>query len=118
MTLNSNQLSFNQLNFKQLNIDEQRIYTALQSVIDPEIGENLIDLGLIYGIKIRNNIAKVTFSMTSQACPMSEMVIENIHDAVSQALTNNNELELDLVWEPAWEPAMMSEQAKQRLGWG
>jgi len=117
MTLNSNQIIFNQLNFKHLNVDEQRIYTALQSVIDPEIGENLIDLGLIYGIKIQNNIAKVTFSMTSQACPMSEMVIENIHDAVSQALTNNNELELDLAWEPAWEPAMMSEQAKQRLGW-
>jgi len=115
MTLNFNQLS---LGFNQLNMDEQRIYTALQSVVDPEIGENLIDLGLMYGIQIQNNIAKVTFSMTSQACPMSEMVIESIHDAVNQTLVDNTELELDLVWEPAWEPAMMSEQAKQRLGWG
>ncbi|TFW71634.1 hydroxylase [Methylotenera oryzisoli] len=116
MTLN--QLSFNQLNLNQLNKDEQRIYTALQSVIDPEIGENLIDLGLIYGIRIQNNIAKVTFSMTSHACPMSEIVIESIHDSVSKTLTDHIELELDLVWEPPWEPAMMSEQAKQRLGWG
>lgn len=106
------------LTFNQLNKDEQRIYTALQSVIDPEVGENLIDLGLIYGIQILNNIAKVTFSMTSQACPMSEMVIENIHDTVSKVLADNTALELDLVWEPEWEPTMMSEQAKQRLGWG
>ena len=106
------------LTFNQLNKDEQRIYTALQSVIDPEVGENLIDLGLIYGIQIQNNIAKVTFSMTSQACPMSEMVIENIHDTVSKVLADNTALELDLVWEPEWEPTMMSEQAKQRLGWG
>jgi len=112
MPLNSNQLSFT-----QLNIDEQRIYSALQSVIDPEIGENLIELGLIYGIQIQDNIAKVTFTMTSQACPMSEMVIENIHDAVNQTLADNMVLELDLVWEPAWEPDMMSAQAKQRLGW-
>lgn len=106
------------LTFNQLNKDEQRIYTALQSVTDPEVGENLIDLGLIYGIQIQNNIAKVTFSMTSQACPMSEMVIENIHDTVSKVLADNTALELDLVWEPEWEPTMMSEQAKQRLGWG
>ena len=106
------------LTFNQLNKDEQRIYTALQSVIDPEVGENLIDLGLIYCIQIQNNIAKVTFSMTSQACPMSEMVIENIHDTVSKVLADNTALELDLVWEPEWEPTMMSEQAKQRLGWG
>ncbi|ACT47967.1 metal-sulfur cluster assembly factor [Methylotenera mobilis] len=112
MTLNANQL-----NFSQLNIDEQRIYSALQLVIDPEIGENLIDLGLIYGIQIQDNIAKVTFTMTSQACPMSEMVIENIHDAVNQTLADNMVLELDLVWEPAWEPELMSAQAKQRLGW-
>ena len=112
MNLNANQLSFT-----QLNIDEQRIYSALQSVIDPEIGENLIDLGLIYGIQIQDNIAKVTFTMTSQACPMSEMVIENIHEAVNQTLADNMVLELDLVWEPAWEPELMSAQAKQRLGW-
>jgi len=106
------------LAFNQLSTDEQRIYAALQSVIDPEVGENLIDLGLIYGIQTKNNIAKVTFSMTSYACPMSEMVIENIHDTVSNVLADNTTLELDLVWEPAWEPTMMSEQAKQRLGWG
>ena len=105
------------LTFNQLNADEQRIFTALQSVIDPEIGENLIDLGLVYGIHIHDHIATVTFTMTSYACPMSEMVIESIHDAVSKALSNGVELHLDLVWEPSWEPSMMCAEAKQRLGW-
>jgi len=103
--------------FNQLNADEQRIYTALQSVIDPEIGENLIDLGLIYGIHIHDHIATVTFTMTSYACPMSEMVIESIEEAVSKTLSKNMELDLHLIWEPAWDPLMMCAEAKQRLGW-
>jgi len=103
--------------FNQLNADEQRIYTALQSVIDPEIGVNLIELGLVYGIHIHDSIATVTFTMTSYACPMSEMVIDSIEDAVNKSLSDGMELDLHLVWEPAWETSMMCEQAKQRLGW-
>lgn len=103
--------------FSQLSQEAQRIYNALQTVIDPEIGENLIDLGLIYGIEVSNGIAHITFTMTSYACPMSEMVIENIHDTVSKVLHDGEELDLDLVWEPAWEPSMMCAEAKQRLGW-
>lgn len=103
--------------FDQLTTEEQRIYKALQSVIDPEIGENLIDLGLIYGIRIDDNTARVTFSMTSYACPMSEMVIEDIHDTLRKTLADNTEIDLDLVWEPAWEPSMIEPEARKRLGW-
>lgn len=103
--------------FDQLTTEEQRIYQALQSVIDPEIGENLIDLGLIYGISIDDNIARVTFTMTSYACPMSEMVIEDIHDTLRKTLADNIEIDLDLVWEPAWEPSMIEPEARKRLGW-
>lgn len=103
--------------FSQLSTDAQRIYHALQTVIDPEIGENLIDLGLIYDIAVNSGVVRVTFTMTSYACPMSEMVIENIHDTVSKVLNAGEELELDLVWEPAWEPSMMNAEAKRRLGW-
>jgi metal-sulfur cluster biosynthetic enzyme len=103
--------------FDQLNPDERRIYSALRSVLDPEIGENMIDLGLIYGINIHDHIATVTFTMTSYACPMSEMVIDSIEEAVNKALSAGMELDLHLVWEPAWDPSMMCEQAKQRLGW-
>lgn len=103
--------------FDQLTTEEQRIYKALQSVIDPEIGENLIDLGLIYGIRIEDNIARVTFTMTSYACPMSEVVIDDIHDTLRKTLADNTEIDLDLVWEPAWEPSMIEPEARKRLGW-
>lgn len=103
--------------FKELTTEEQRIYHALQSVIDPEIGENLIDLGLIYGIRIANNIARVTFTMTSYACPMSELVIEDIHETLRKTLADNIEIDLDLIWEPAWEPSMIVAEARKRLGW-
>ncbi len=103
--------------FSALEPEAQRIYHALQTVIDPEIGENLIDLGLIYGIEVSSGIARITFTMTSYACPMSEIVIENIHDTVSKVLSDGEVLQLDLVWEPAWEPSMMCAEAKQRLGW-
>lgn len=103
--------------YNALSKEAQRIYDSLQTVIDPEIGENLIDLGLIYDINVNNGIARITFTMTSYACPMSEMVIEDIHDTVSKVLHDGEELELDLVWEPAWEPSMMNAEAKARLGW-
>ncbi len=103
--------------FSQLSTEAQRVYKALQTVIDPEIGENLIDLGLIYGIEVNDGIACITFTMTSYACPMSEMVIENIYETVSKVLHDGIELDLDLVWEPAWDPSMMNDQARQRLGW-
>jgi metal-sulfur cluster biosynthetic enzyme len=77
----------------------------------------MIDIGLIYGINIHDHIATVTFTMTSYACPMSEMVIESIEDAVNKALSKDMELDLHLVWEPAWDPSEMHEEAKQRLGW-
>ncbi len=103
--------------YNALSTEAQRIYVALQTVIDPEIGENLIDLGLIYDINVNNGIARITFTMTSYACPMSEIVIEDIHETVSKVLNNGEELDLDLVWEPAWEPSMMNAEAKARLGW-
>lgn len=103
--------------YNALSMGAQRIYDALQTVIDPEIGENLIDLGLIYDINVNNGIARITFTMTSYACPMSEIVIEDIHETVSKVLHDGEELELDLVWEPAWEPSMMNAEAKARLGW-
>lgn len=103
--------------FDQLTTEEQRIYKALQSVIDPEIGENLVDLGLIYGIRIEDNIARVTFTMTSYACPMSEVVIDDIHDTLRKTLADSIEIDLDLVWEPAWEPSMIEPEARKRLGW-
>jgi metal-sulfur cluster biosynthetic enzyme len=96
---------------------EQSVRDALLQVIDPEVGENIVDLGLVYGFEIERNIAKVNLTMTSQACPMGEMLLDDIHATLTSMLPNTMGCDINLVWEPPWNPDMMSAEAKQRLGW-
>jgi len=96
---------------------EQSVRDALLQVIDPEIGENIVDLGLVYGIEVEGNIAKVTLTMTTPACPMGEMLLDDIHATLTMMLPNDMEFDIHLVWQPPWSPNMISAEAKQRLGW-
>ena len=95
----------------------QSIVDVLSHVIDPEVGENIVDLGLVYGIEVNQNIATINLTLTSSACPMGEMLLEDIHETLCKMLPSEMEFDLDLVWEPPWNPDMMSAAAKQRLGW-
>jgi metal-sulfur cluster biosynthetic enzyme len=96
---------------------EQSIREALFQVIDPEVGENIVDLGLVYGIKVAGNIATVDMTMTTPACPMGEMLLDDIHEALSKIMPQDITFDVNLVWEPPWDPSMISAEAKQRLGW-
>jgi metal-sulfur cluster biosynthetic enzyme len=96
---------------------EQSVRDALLQVVDPEIGENIVELGLVYGIDVEGRSAKVTFTMTSPACPMGEMLLDDIYATLTRMLSSVIEFDLNLVWEPPWNPSMMSTEAKQRLGW-
>lgn len=95
----------------------QCIIDVLSQVIDPEVGENIVDLGLVYGIEINQNTAKITLTLTSSACPMGEMLLEDIYETLTKVLPNEMEFNINLVWEPPWSPDLMSDEAKQRLGW-
>jgi metal-sulfur cluster biosynthetic enzyme len=96
---------------------EQTVCDALMQVIDPEAGENIVDLGLIYGIEAEGNAVTVLLTMTSAACPMGEMLLDDIHATLTKLLSDDMSIEINLVWEPPWSPDMMSAEAKQRLGW-
>jgi len=96
---------------------EQTVCDALLQVIDPEVGENIVDLGMVYGIEVEGNIAKVNLTMTSQACPMGEMLLDDIHETLTRTLPNEIECDIHLIWEPPWNPDMISAEAKKRLGW-
>ncbi len=96
---------------------EQSIHDILLQVIDPEVGENIIDLGLVYSIQAKDSHATITLTLTSQACPMGAMLLEEIEAALTKKLPAGIDYKLELVWEPAWCPDMMSVAAKQRLGW-
>lgn len=97
---------------------EEDVLTALRSVIDPEVGLNIVDLGLIYGVEISDNKLHVDLTMTTPACPMGEMILDNARQALAALLPSGAETELNLVWEPPWGPDKMGEHARKYFGWG
>ena len=97
---------------------EEDVRTALRSVIDPEVGLNIVDLGLVYGVEISDNKLHVDLTMTTPACPMGEMILDNARQALAALLPAGAEIELNLVWEPPWGPDKMGEHARKYFGWG
>lgn len=95
---------------------EIAVCEALRRVLDPEIGESIVDLGLVYGIVAEETAIKVIMTMTSPACPMGEMLLDEVHAELEHAFPGA-EIDIQLVWEPPWNPDMISAEAKERLGW-
>ena len=95
---------------------EIAVREALTKVIDPEIGENIVDVGLIYGIEATDTDVSIRMTMTSPACPMGEMILDEVHAELVHAFPDA-EIDIEMVWEPAWNPDMISAEAKARLGW-
>lgn len=95
---------------------EIAVREALQKVIDPEIGESIVDVGLIYGIEATDTDVSIRMTMTSPACPMGEMILDEVHAELVHAFPEA-EIDIEMVWEPVWNPDMISPEAKARLGW-
>jgi metal-sulfur cluster biosynthetic enzyme len=94
-----------------------QIYTALHNVFDPELGVNIIDLGLVYGVDIREDgFVTLTMTLTTPGCPMHESIGEGVGAALStvNGVTGG---EIKIVWEPAWDPSMMTDAGRADLGY-
>jgi metal-sulfur cluster biosynthetic enzyme len=98
-------------------ITEERVREALRLVDDPEVGMNIVDLGLIYRIDIAAERVHVELTMTTPACPMGDLITENARRAVSAALPEGVAVDIALVWDPPWTPELMSDSARQTFGW-
>lgn len=96
---------------------EEKVYDALRTVIDPEAGTNVVDLGLVYGVEIEGSGVHVRMTMTSAACPMGESIVADAEDAIAAAIPDANPVTVELVWDPPWHPGLMSDVAKQFFGW-
>lgn len=92
------------------------ILQVLYTVIDPEIGINLVDLGLIYDIEINDAFINITMTLTTPGCPMHESMVTWVQNVV-QKKAPEKEVNVNLVWEPAWTPSRMTEAAKNQLGY-
>lgn len=103
----------------RLNLADQDIaaeaWERLGAVYDPEIGIDLVNLGLIYDLEVEEGKVRVTMSLTTPGCPMSESMPEAVERALA-TIPGVTEIAVDLVWEPAWTPDLMSEEAGRQLG--
>jgi metal-sulfur cluster biosynthetic enzyme len=95
-------------------VTKDQVFEALRAVYDPELGVNVVDLGLIYGVDIADNTVDVTMTMTTPGCPLHHAITRGVQMAVGM-LPDVHEARVELVWTPPWEPEMMSEAARQAL---
>ena len=92
------------------------VLAGLKNVYDPEIGVNIVDLGLVYDADIaENGDVLVTMTLTSIGCPLGPVSMQEVNNAL-QGLPEIGETDVKLVWSPPWSPDLMSEDAKDELG--
>ncbi len=95
----------------------QPVVDALTRVVDPEIALSIVDVGLIYGVRITAALAQVRMTMTSAACPVADLIVEQIENELDRVLPAGCVIEVELCWEPAWTADRMSERAKRFMRW-
>jgi metal-sulfur cluster biosynthetic enzyme len=94
------------------------VLDALRRVIDPEIGINVVDLGLVYATDVQGGHVRVTMTTTAPSCPLGETLSREAAAAIRRHLPGVTSVSVHLVSEPPWQPSMMSESAHAQLGWG
>ena len=90
---------------------------ALRAVIDPEAGMNIVDLGLVYDVTVSTDGVRVVMTTTSPACPVGELIADEVEAALRTALPVGVPVDVALTWSPAWDSAMMSDAARRHFGW-
>ena len=95
----------------------EEIFDALRAVEDPELGMDIVELGLLYDVEVEDGRVHVLFTLTSMGCPVGPMLEEQIRDVVA-AMPGVEQVESELTWDPPWSPERMSEDAKFILGFG
>jgi len=101
-------------------VDEQQVWKALKSVFDPEIPVNIVDLGLVYDVHAVDtdhggNAVEITMTLTAAGCGMGPFIVDDVR-AKTLAVENVTEVNVDLTFEPPWDRALMTDEAKLQLG--
>jgi metal-sulfur cluster biosynthetic enzyme len=94
---------------------EDAIWTALEDVIDPEIGANIVDLGLVYEVAVNEKgKANIKMTLTVPECPLADEILGQVK-AAAAAVPGVSEVEVSLLWEPKWTPARMNDHAREEI---
>jgi metal-sulfur cluster biosynthetic enzyme len=97
--------------------DDDAVREALRQVEDPEAGMNIVDLGLVYGIEVDAGRVAVDMTMTTAACPMADMIVDQARDVIGAIVPEGTAVDVRLVWDPPWTPDKMTGIAKEHFGW-
>ncbi|HRP27681.1 MAG TPA: metal-sulfur cluster assembly factor [Burkholderiaceae bacterium] len=93
----------------------EEMLEALKDVFDPELGYNIVDLGLVYGATMKDAAALVTMTLTTPGCPASDVIQAGVRQRLEE-VPGVEMVDIDLVWDPAWSPQSMSRAAKDHFG--
>jgi metal-sulfur cluster biosynthetic enzyme len=97
--------------------DDDAVREALRQVDDPEAGMNIVDLGLVYLVSVSGRAVDIEMTMTTAACPMTDMIVEQVRSAVRAIVPDDASVDVRLVWDPPWTPDKMSGVAREHFGW-
>jgi metal-sulfur cluster biosynthetic enzyme len=88
---------------------------ALRDVVDPEVGINIVDLGLVYGIDVAGGSVRITMTMTTPACPLRDYIQDLVESTVMSRFVDVGKVTVDIVSDPPWTEDLMSDAARQQL---
>jgi metal-sulfur cluster biosynthetic enzyme len=89
---------------------------CLEQVLDPEIGINIVDLGLVYLARERDRHIEVQMTLTSRACPMGRLVVDEVRDRIASCFPEAATVNIELVWDPAWTSDFINNAGRRALG--
>lgn len=93
----------------------EKLWLALEDVIDPEVGVNIVDLGLVYDIAVdEHEEATITMTLTIPECPLQDTIVSEV-EAKAKSVPGVRDAHVNLVWEPAWKPSMMNDRAIEEI---
>lgn len=96
-------------------VNDELVYTVLRTCHDPEIPLNIVDLGLIYGVRVKDDRVEVTMTLTTQGCGMGGHISRDAEEKIL-ALPGIREAKVEIVWDPPWTPERISADGRKTLG--
>jgi metal-sulfur cluster biosynthetic enzyme len=96
-------------------LSQDTVYESLKQIYDPEVGINIVDMGLVYGLEIEDQKVGVIMTLTSPGCPAGPQILSQIDSALKE-LEGVEDVDIQVVWSPPWTPDMLSDEARDQLG--
>ncbi|HSJ59061.1 MAG TPA: metal-sulfur cluster assembly factor [Anaerolineae bacterium] len=96
---------------------DERVLEALREVVDPELGVNVVDLGLVYNAEVEDGQVQVAMTLTTPGCPLAGQIRDMAEAAIWRTVPDVESVDIGIVWSPPWRPSMMTDDARDELGW-